>query len=52
LQLEGRTLEVTASFGVAQLAPGQSADELLRSADTALYRAKEQGKNQVSLPAG
>jgi diguanylate cyclase (GGDEF)-like protein len=51
LQLEGRTLEVTASFGVAQLAPGQSADEFLRSADTALYRAKEQGKNRVSLPA-
>ena len=52
LELEGRTLEVTASFGVAQLAPGQSADELLQAADTALYRAKEQGKNRVSLPVG
>ena len=41
----GRT--VTASFGVAQLVPGQTGDELLRVADAALYRAKEQGKNQV-----
>jgi diguanylate cyclase (GGDEF)-like protein len=51
LELEGRTLEVTASFGVAELAPGQSADELLRAADAALYRAKEQGKNRVSAAA-
>ena len=51
LELEGRTLEVTASFGVAELAPGQTGDGLLRSADAALYRAKEQGKNRVSLPA-
>jgi diguanylate cyclase (GGDEF)-like protein len=50
-ELEGRTVEVTASFGVAELTPGHSADELLRSADAALYRAKEQGKNQVELPA-
>jgi diguanylate cyclase (GGDEF)-like protein len=38
---------VTASFGVSELAPGQSGDELLRTADAALYRAKEQGKNRV-----
>jgi diguanylate cyclase (GGDEF)-like protein len=38
---------VTASFGVAELAPGQSGDELLRTADAALYRAKAQGKNRV-----
>ena len=49
-ELEGRTVEVTASFGVAELTPGHSADELLRLADAALYRAKEQGKNQVALP--
>jgi diguanylate cyclase (GGDEF)-like protein len=50
-ELEGRTVEVTASFGVAEHTPGQSADELLRSADAALYRAKEQGKNRVSSAA-
>ena len=50
-ELEGRTVEVTASFGVAEHTPGHLADALLRSADAALYRAKEQGKNRVSLPA-
>ena len=38
---------VTASFGVAELEEGQSVDELLRAADSALYRAKELGKNRV-----
>lgn len=42
-------VQVTASFGVAQLVPGQSGDELMRAADAALYRAKEQGKNCVVL---
>ncbi len=51
LEVAGTTLKVTASFGVAELAPGQSGDELLRSADAALYRAKEQGKDRVSPPA-
>jgi diguanylate cyclase (GGDEF)-like protein len=38
---------VTASFGVAEHEEGQSVDELLRAADSALYRAKELGKNRV-----
>jgi diguanylate cyclase (GGDEF)-like protein len=46
---DGRVQRVTASFGVAQLAPGQSGDELLRAADAALYQAKAEGKNRVSL---
>jgi diguanylate cyclase (GGDEF)-like protein len=46
---DGHVHRVTASFGVAQLAPGQSGDELLRAADAALYRAKAGGKNRVSL---
>jgi diguanylate cyclase (GGDEF)-like protein len=44
---EGREVSVTASFGVAELAEGQSWNGLLRAADVALYRAKEQGKNRV-----
>jgi diguanylate cyclase (GGDEF)-like protein len=43
---------VTASFGVAELAEGQSVDSLLREADTALYQAKERGKDRVELAAG
>jgi two-component system cell cycle response regulator len=45
------TLRVTASFGVVGTPslPAQEADELLRLADRALYRAKAQGRNRVSL---
>jgi diguanylate cyclase (GGDEF)-like protein len=39
----------TISIGVAELAPGSAgAEELLRRADDALYRAKRQGRNTVS----
>lgn len=38
---------VTLSAGVAGLAPGQTADDLLRYADQALYGAKDGGRNQV-----
>ena len=46
---EAPAQRVTASFGVAQLGPEQSGDELLRAADAALYQAKAEGKNRVSL---
>jgi diguanylate cyclase (GGDEF)-like protein len=42
-------VRVTASFGVAELADGQSVDGLLRAADSALYRAKGHGKDRVEL---
>jgi diguanylate cyclase (GGDEF)-like protein len=45
----GEKVTVTASFGVAELAESQSVDGLLRAADSALYRAKEHGKNRVEL---
>ena len=44
---DAHEFNVTASFGVTQFALGQSADELLRIADAALYRAKAEGKNRV-----
>ncbi|HEY1538133.1 MAG TPA: diguanylate cyclase, partial [Solirubrobacteraceae bacterium] len=38
---------VTLSIGVAGLAPGEAAERLLRRTDQALYRAKDEGRNQV-----
>jgi diguanylate cyclase (GGDEF)-like protein len=43
----GGPVEVTSSFGVAELESEQSGSDLLRVADAALYRAKEAGKNRV-----
>jgi two-component system cell cycle response regulator len=46
--LDGATLAVTASFGVATRSPGSSnADALIVLADRMLYRAKEDGRDQV-----
>ena len=44
---EGSAIHVASSFGVAELARDQSGDDLLRAADAALYRAKDEGKNRV-----
>lgn len=38
---------VTASFGVAELHPGEGIEALLHRADEALYRAKSSGRNRV-----
>jgi hypothetical protein len=40
---------VTASAGVAQLRTGERIGDLVRHSDQALYRAKEQGRNQVAV---
>ncbi|MCP9487121.1 MAG: diguanylate cyclase [Gaiellaceae bacterium MAG52_C11] len=47
LSVDGTSIRVTASFGVAASAPGMSADTLIDAADDALYRAKRAGKNRV-----
>ncbi|MDQ3127206.1 MAG: GGDEF domain-containing protein, partial [Chloroflexota bacterium] len=43
---------VTASFGVAELLPDETGDELLARADAALYAAKGAGRNRVELSEG
>jgi diguanylate cyclase (GGDEF)-like protein/PAS domain S-box-containing protein len=40
-------LTVSASIGVALLAPGQDGEALLRAADAAMYEAKRLGKNRI-----
>jgi two-component system cell cycle response regulator len=48
-RLEQR-LQVTVSIGVAGLGPEMSAEDLIKAADEAHYRAKQAGKNRVAGP--
>lgn len=43
----GQEVKQTLSVGLAQALPGESADDFIRRADQALYRAKRAGKNQL-----
>ena len=45
----GPPVRVTASFGVADYPQHAHAEELMAAADLALYRAKREGKNRVSV---
>jgi diguanylate cyclase (GGDEF)-like protein/PAS domain S-box-containing protein len=49
MQVGGHTVDITASIGVAVSGPGVSADDLLRDADAAMYRAKRRGKSRWEL---
>ncbi len=44
-----KRLAVTYSIGCTQVAPGESFEAALHRADTALYRAKHAGRNQVAV---
>jgi diguanylate cyclase (GGDEF)-like protein len=47
VHVDTSAVHVTASFGVAAFPQTHSADDLMTSADLALYSAKRQGKNRV-----
>ncbi len=42
-------LRITASFGVAEWAPGESLEAALKRSDQALYTAKAEGRNRVRV---
>ena len=48
-ELDGHALRIGASVGVARAAAHETADELLRNADLAMYRAKHAGKRRCEL---
>jgi len=50
LEYAGPPLRVTCSFGIAQFEPGmETAEALFEAADRALYRAKNGGRNRISI---
>ena len=42
-----KEMPITLSFGVAEIAAGDSEDDWVARADKALYQAKNAGRNQV-----
>ena len=49
IPLYGRDLVLTASIGIATGCPDQRAEDVIRDADVAMYRAKEQGIGRVEV---
>jgi two-component system cell cycle response regulator len=46
IPVEPKQITCTASFGVASLRPDDTAEGLIKRADTCLYKAKESGRNK------
>ncbi|MBU6958445.1 GGDEF domain-containing protein [Pseudomonas sp. CVAP len=46
---DGTLIGLTVSLGCSTLLPGESADSLLRRADSALYVAKREGRNRLTM---
>jgi diguanylate cyclase (GGDEF)-like protein len=49
-EIDGQAYNSSASIGIAMLRPpGQTSADLLREADTAMYRAKHAGRNRIAV---
>lgn len=46
---DGQVIDLTVSLGCSTLLPGESAESLLRRADSALYVAKREGRNRLAM---
>ncbi len=46
---DGQTVQVTASFGIAALAPDLSVRDNIKNADASMYAAKKAGRNNVRV---
>jgi diguanylate cyclase (GGDEF)-like protein len=46
---DGTRIELTVSLGCSTLLPAESAESLLRRADSALYVAKREGRNRLAM---
>ena len=49
LEIDGELFGVTVSVGIAVARPGDTAEDLIRKADLALYDAKRGGRNRASV---
>jgi diguanylate cyclase (GGDEF)-like protein/PAS domain S-box-containing protein len=47
--IEGRDVYLSASIGIAMVPPAATAEEVIRDADAAMYRAKSEGKGRHAL---
>ena len=51
IEIGGRTLNVTMSFGIAEIGSDQDLLQATTRADRALYRSKHEGRNRVTVDA-
>lgn len=49
---DGEHFHIAASLGVATLLPGEDLSGLMKRSDTALYAAKQKGRNRVEISGG
>ncbi len=49
VQYEGHEIQITASFGLTEITIGETAEEVYKRADYALYAAKKAGRDKVAV---